>query len=132
MFAFQDFSKSNSIGNISVLRDNENETRSVDETSIQTDTETNSHETQRLITNDIVLAEVSIAAEQKKRKLEDLYSTHDFGKLIVDEYELIKLKRVIRSNENPRIKILSRKGNSHIGMYADTTNTLKTSPVIKE
>ena len=42
------------------------------------------------------------------------------------------MKRVIRSNENPRIKILSRKGNSHIGMYADTTNTLKTSPVIQE
>ena len=50
------------------------------------------------ITDDSMIAEVDMTQAQKKRKLEDLYSTHDFSKMKIDEYELIKLKRIIRNN----------------------------------
>ena len=51
---------------------------------------------QSLITDDSMIREVDMTEEQKKRKLEDLHSTHDFSKLKVDDYEVIKLKRVLR------------------------------------
>ena len=68
--------------------------------------------------------------EQKKRKLEDLHSTHDFSKLKVDDYEVIKLKRVLRQNMFPVVKFLRGEGNSHMGTRTDIMRALKHRPVI--
>ena len=85
---------------------------------------------QSLITDDSMIREVDMTEEQKKRKLEDLHSTHDFSKLKVDDYEVIKLKRVLRQNMFPVVKFLRGEGNSHMGTRTDVMRTLKHRPVI--
>ena len=62
------------------------------------------------ITDDSMIAEVDMTQAQKKRKLEDLYSTHDFSKMKIDEYEMIKLKQIIRNNIYEAVKFLRGEG----------------------
>ena len=50
--------------------------------------------------------------------------------MAVDEYELIKVKRVIRSDECPRVKFSRWEGSFHIGVYTHIMKTLKTRPVV--
>ena len=83
-----------------------------------------------MIVDDSFFAEVNMSPEKKKRKLEELYSNHDFSKLKVDECELIELNRVIRNNGCPEIKFLIREGNSNIATHADMMKILKTRPAI--
>ncbi len=62
------------------------------------------------LTDDSMITEVDMTQAQKKRKLEDLYSTHDFSKMKIDEYELIKLKRIIRNNIYKTVKKFKGEG----------------------
>ena len=82
------------------------------------------------LTDDSMIAEVDMTQAQKKRKLEDLYSTHDFSKIKIDEYELIKLKRIIRNNIYRTVKFLRGEGNSNMGTRTDMMRSLKSIPVI--
>lgn len=82
------------------------------------------------LTDDSIIAEVDMTPAQKKRKLEDLYSKHDFSKMKIDEYELIKLKRIIRNNIYKTVKFLRGEGNSNLGTRTDMMRTLQSIPII--
>ena len=59
-----------------------------------------------LITQDSLIAETDMTSEEKKRKLEDLYSIRDHSKMIHNEFEMIKLRRIVRNNIYPKVKFL--------------------------
>ena len=50
--------------------------------------------------------------------------------MAVDEYELIEVKRVIRSNACSRVTFSRGEGNFHIGVPTNMMKTLKTRPVV--
>ena len=78
------------------------------------------------------LVEIGISSEEKERKLEDIYLTHDFSKFKVEDYEWIQLNWVIRNNKCPKLIFLREDGVSNMGIHAAITKTLKTRPTIRK
>ena len=81
------------------------------------------------LTDERFIAEVNVNPEQKKRKLEDIHSTHDFSKMKIDECELIKLKRIARNDLCPKVNFLRGEDNSNMGTRTNVMKSLKTRPV---
>ena len=81
---------------------------------------------------DSFVSEVDVTPKQKKRKLEDPCSTHDFSKMKINECELIELKRIARNNVYPKAKFLIGEGDSNMGTRTGMMKSLKTRPVIEK
>jgi len=65
------------------------------------------------ITDDSLILEANMSVSQKRKKLESVYLTTDYASVVnEDEYEIMKINRVIRNNIFPKIKFCRGEGNA--------------------
>jgi hypothetical protein len=65
------------------------------------------------ITDDSLLLEANMTESQKRKKLEMVFLTTDYVNVVnEDEYEIMKINRVIRNNIFPKIKFCRGEGNA--------------------
>ena len=72
------------------------------------------------MTNDTFCEEVFLDDEQKKRKVEDVYSDGRFAN--EDEYEIMKVRKVIRTHIFKHVKFCKGEGTKSVGNHFEKKN----------